>query len=247
MKLSFHQHIALFWMIGAPGVFAPVIENAKRPDAGAVMAWGVAIVAVMILFTPLLLRCPPFRRWYGRTDALSERQRQALAERGLRRYYQTAFDDGYVPRVMPYVWRIIWTVGGLMAVTAVLPTNTGLPAFDALVVFSTWYPIGVMLLVFASRPLPVDSPKSTGAAEMSTSTIEALVAPGQGLPRKRNSPLTTRGLPHHKRIGLAKLFRSRFGSASSPPTTCGCSACCTCWVRRRCAWSKRCGRRITSG
>ncbi len=43
--------------------------------------------------------------------------------------------------------------GGLMAVTAVLPTNTGRPAFDALVVFSTWYPIGVMLLVFASRPL----------------------------------------------------------------------------------------------
>ena len=65
MKLSFHQHIALFWMIGAPGVFAPVIENAKRPDAGAVMAWGVAIVAVMILFTPLLLRCPPFRRRHG--------------------------------------------------------------------------------------------------------------------------------------------------------------------------------------
>ncbi|MDI7374307.1 transposase, partial [Cronobacter sakazakii] len=32
-------------------------------------------------------------------------------------------------------------------------TNTGRPAFDALVVFSTWYPIGVMLLVFASRPL----------------------------------------------------------------------------------------------
>ena len=75
MKLSFHQHIALFWMIGAPGVFAPVIENAKRPDAGAVMAWGVAIVAVMILFTPLLLRCPPFRRWYGRTDASGSARR----------------------------------------------------------------------------------------------------------------------------------------------------------------------------
>ena len=28
MKLSFHQHIALFWMIGAPGVFAPVIDPA---------------------------------------------------------------------------------------------------------------------------------------------------------------------------------------------------------------------------
>ncbi len=34
MKLSLHQHIALFWLIGAPGVFAPVMENAKRPDAG---------------------------------------------------------------------------------------------------------------------------------------------------------------------------------------------------------------------
>ena len=55
MKLSFHQHIALFWMIGAPGVFAPVIENAKRPDAGAVMAWGVAIVAVMITLAAVTL------------------------------------------------------------------------------------------------------------------------------------------------------------------------------------------------
>jgi hypothetical protein len=153
MRLSLHQHIALFWLIGAPSVFAPVMENAKRPDAGAVMAWGVVIVAVMILFTPLLLRWPPFRRWYGWTDALSERQRQALAQRNLDLYYQTAFDDGYVSRVMPYVWRIIWTVGGLMAVTTVLPSTTGRPACDALVVFSTWYPIGVMLLVLASWPL----------------------------------------------------------------------------------------------
>lgn len=43
--------------------------------------------------------------------------------------------------------------GGLMAPTTVLPSNTGRPAFDALVVFSTWYPIGVTLLVFASWPL----------------------------------------------------------------------------------------------
>lgn len=110
-------------------------------------------IPVMILLTPLLLRWPPFRRWYGWTDALSERQRQALTQRDLRRYYQTAFDDGYVSRVMPYVWRIIWTVGGLMAVTTVLTNDTGRPAFDALLVFSTWYPIGVMLLVFASWPL----------------------------------------------------------------------------------------------
>ncbi len=102
---------------------------------------------------------------------------EALAERGLRRYYQTAFDDGYVPRVMPYVWRIIWTVGGLMAVTAVLPTNTGRPAFDALVVFSTSVSDRRDAAGFrVEAPWPVDSPKSTGAAEMSTSTIEALAS-----------------------------------------------------------------------
>lgn len=152
-KPSLHQYTALLWLIGAPSVFAPVMENTKRPDAGAVMAWGVAIVAVLILFTPLLLRWSPFRRWYGWTDAFSERQRQALAQRDLHCYYQTAFDDSYVSRVMPYLWRIIWTVGALMAVTTVLPTNTGRTAFDALVIFSTWYPTGVMLLVFASCPL----------------------------------------------------------------------------------------------
>ena len=153
MKLSFHQHIALFWMIGAPGVFAPVIENAKT--ARCRRRHGVkcrAIVAVMILFT--LCCCAVHHSGAGMAGRMRCRAAApGAAERGLRRYYQTAFDDGYVPRVMPYVWRIIWTVGGLMAVTAVLPTNTGRPAFDALVVFSTWYPIGVMLLVFASRPL----------------------------------------------------------------------------------------------
>jgi hypothetical protein len=54
---------------------------------------------------------------------------------------------------MPYVWRIIWTVGGLMAATTVLPNDTGRAALDALVVFSTWYPVGVTLLLFASCPL----------------------------------------------------------------------------------------------
>lgn len=152
MKLNFHQCLALSWSVSAPWVFAPVLENAKRPDAGAVMAWGVAIVAVMILAVPMLLRWSRLRRWYAWTDALSERQRQALVQRNLRRYYQTAFDDGYVSRVMPYVWRIIWTVCGLMAATAVLPSNTERPALDALVVFSTWYPIGAMLVVFASMP-----------------------------------------------------------------------------------------------
>jgi hypothetical protein len=55
---------------GASWVFCPVIENAKRPDGGAVLAWGIAIVARMTLSTPMLPRWPEFRRWYGWTDTL---------------------------------------------------------------------------------------------------------------------------------------------------------------------------------
>ena len=153
MKITIHQHMALGWIIGAPWVFAPVMEASKRPDAGAVIAWGVAVVAAMIVAVPMLLRWLAFRRWYGWTDALSERQRQALAQRNLRRYYQAAFDDGYVRRVMPYVWRLIGTAGAWMALTLALPTDTGHPAFNALVVFALWYPMGTMLVVFASWPL----------------------------------------------------------------------------------------------
>lgn len=115
--------------------------------------WGIAIVATMILFTPVSLRCPTFRRLYCWTDALSDQQRKALGQRNLHRYYQTAFDDGYVSRVMPYMWRIIWTVGGMSVTTAVLLSNTRQPALDALLVFSTWYPAGVLLLIFVSLPL----------------------------------------------------------------------------------------------
>ena len=115
-----------------PGVFAPVIENAKRPDAGAVMA-GVAIVAVMIL-SPLCC-CVVHHSGAGMAGRMVVgAAAPGVAERGLRRYYQTAFDDGYAPRDALRVAHHL-TVGGLMAVTAVLPTNTGRPAFDALVVF----------------------------------------------------------------------------------------------------------------
>jgi hypothetical protein len=150
MRLSVHQQISLVWMIAAPGIFAPVLENAKRPDAGVVMAWGVAIVATMILFSPLLLRWSPFRGW---TDALSKRQHTAFAQRDIRGYYETAVVDDYATRVVPYLRRITWTASCLMAATSVMPHNTSHPALDALVVFSTWYPLGVLCLALTSLPL----------------------------------------------------------------------------------------------
>lgn len=153
MKLTIHQGVALWWLMSSPAVFAPVMHNAKRLDAGAVMAYGVAWVAVMILVVPMLLRWEKFRVWYGWTEALSAQQRQALKQRNLRAYYKIAFDDGYASRVLPYLRRIMWSVGTLLAVTMLLPTSLGHPAIDGLLVFSPWYPMGVMVLVFASCPI----------------------------------------------------------------------------------------------
>lgn len=153
MKLNIHQHIALGWVIGAPWVFAPVLASAKRPDAGGVLAWGIAITAVMILSVPALLRWPAFRRWYGWTDALSECQRQALAQHNLRLYYQVAFNDGYVSRVMPYAWRLIWTMAAMLVPSTLLPAATGIPVLDSLLLFPMWYPLGTLVLLFASCPI----------------------------------------------------------------------------------------------
>lgn len=153
MKLTIHQGVALWWLMSSPALFAPVMQNAKRPDAGAVMAWGVAWVAVIILAMPIFLRWAKFRSWYGWTDALSAQQRQALDQRNLTAYYRIAFDDGYASRVLPYLRRIMWSLGILIAVTTLLPTSLGHPAIDGLLGFSAWYPMGVMILVFASCPI----------------------------------------------------------------------------------------------
>ena len=81
MKLTIHQSMALWWLMSAPVVFAPVIENAKRPDAGPVMAWGIATVAVMILSAPMLLRWSAVSTPDGRGGGPVGRPRPAAAPR----------------------------------------------------------------------------------------------------------------------------------------------------------------------
>lgn len=153
MRFNLHQHLALGWVLGAPWVFAPVLASAKRPDAGAVLAWGIAIVAVMILAVPVLLRSSVFRRWYGWTDALSQRQLHALAQRNRHLYYEVASNDGYVSRVTPYAWRLIWATATLLAPSMLLSDATGIPVLDALLLFPMWYPLGALVLLFASCPI----------------------------------------------------------------------------------------------
>lgn len=151
--MTIHQKIALWWLFGSLWVFVPALQNSPLSNVGTVLAWGVGEVAVMTLFAPFLLLWPLLRRCYGWTDAYSAAQRKALAQKNVNLYYQTAFDDGYLSRVLPYLKRMIYLNACLAVVGMSLPTNFGHPAFAAFIGFGRLYPFGVLLWVLASMPL----------------------------------------------------------------------------------------------
>lgn len=153
LKLSFHQHLAMLWTLGAPGCLATVLRESTRQDASKVLAWGVVIVAALILFVPAVARHPLLRRSLGWTDAMSVSQRRALRNRRARDYYQAAWNDDYAARVQPYLRRIVALAWAVIALTALLPRIPGCPAWDALLTFAAFYPTGVTLVVIGSMPL----------------------------------------------------------------------------------------------
>jgi hypothetical protein len=152
MKFSIHQQIALLWALSASSSFAPVLRTAKRGNANEVIAWGIIIVAVAILLSPMVLQWGVLRRWFGWTDALSAGQLEAIRARDLRRYYRIAYEDGYVSRVLPFLRRVAWMVIGFMVITLPMP-QAGVAALDALIVFTPLYPLGLMAVILASMPV----------------------------------------------------------------------------------------------
>lgn len=153
LKLSFHQHLAMLWTLGAPGCLAPVLRESTRQDAGKVLAWGVVIVAAMILFVPAVVRHPLLRRSLAWTDAMSVAQLRALKNRRARDYYEAAWNDDYASRVLPYLRRIVALTWACIAVTALLPPIPESPVWGALLAFAAFYPTGVTLVVIGSMPL----------------------------------------------------------------------------------------------
>lgn len=147
VKLDIHQRVALWWIIGAPFVFCPVLAASPVPDVGRILACGVALVTACIAACPLLLRWPLFRRLFCWTDALSAEQRAAISARNLSEYYRLAAAGNYFEKVVPYIKRLFALVIGLSLINAFLPTGW----FS---VFSTWYPMGVLILSMASLPWP---------------------------------------------------------------------------------------------
>ncbi|AQH05716.1 hypothetical protein A9R05_42625 (plasmid) [Burkholderia sp. KK1] len=147
VKLDIHQRVALWWVLGAPFVFGPVLVASPVPDVGRMLACGVALVTASIAACPLLLRWPLFRRLFCWTDALSAEQRAALSARNMSEYYRLAAVGDYFEQVLPYIKRLIALVIVLSLVSAFAPMGW----FS---VFSVWYPMGVLILSMASLPWP---------------------------------------------------------------------------------------------
>ncbi|MCA7889109.1 hypothetical protein LGM58_38670 [Burkholderia contaminans] len=145
MKLDIHQRAALWWVLGAPFVFMPVVAASPRPHVGHWIAQGVALVTICIAACPVLLRWRLFRQLFCWTDAFSPAQRAALTARNMRGYYLAAADGGYVARIKPYFFRV--AIGNAVLLALSMVSSEG-----AVSVFMTWYPMGVFMLMAASLP-----------------------------------------------------------------------------------------------
>lgn len=152
MRITVHQYAAIAWLVSAPMVWGPVVASATHPNAAEIVGQGIAVFGVAILAAPLLLRWRTFRRWFCWTDALSEKQRQALKRRDLRAFYHAAADDGYAGRVTPYLWRLGWTSISLMLVVIIVPREAISIEVLAGTLFVPWYPLGVFGMALASVP-----------------------------------------------------------------------------------------------
>lgn len=153
MRLSFHQNIALSWLLGSSFGFGPLLAEAKAADAGAIIGYGVVFVTAMILVAPLMLHWPRFKAWFCWTDAMSDAQRQALEQRDVRHYYRIASENGYGARLAPYARRLMMLVVGATAIGFVLDGSINTPLATAVVVFLPFYPMGALLMALASVPL----------------------------------------------------------------------------------------------
>lgn len=145
VRLNVHERAALMWVGCAAFVFEPIARMSPRPHVGLMLAEGIALVTACIGACPLLLRWSLFRRLFCWTDAMSPEQRTAWGLNS-KAYYRAASEShGYVNRLNPYLLRIL---GVAAAAGAIQAWVSDIPVL----MFLTWYPLGVLVLASVSMP-----------------------------------------------------------------------------------------------
>ncbi|MBR8043183.1 hypothetical protein KDW40_01720 [Burkholderia cenocepacia] len=145
LRLDIHQYTAVLWLAFAWFFLVPAGRMARNPHAAHVIGYVVLIMTLAIAACPLALRWGHFRTLFRWTDAISEAQRQTLAQRNLLAFYRQGAEDGYVSRLLPYLWRILAVNGVLVIGASFLPAGS---PFIAL----SWYPF--MVMTYASSTVP---------------------------------------------------------------------------------------------
>lgn len=156
MKLNIHQLVVLIWVIVSPIVYPLILQTENNPDRSTFIKWGIVSVTIMIALVPLILKkWPLFRQNFCWTDELSPKQRRFLAAGNWRQYYQITYRKDFARRTSPYAGRLAIVCFVLIfPVYATLPQDIRDSTYGAIVLFILWYPVGALLLLYASWPFP---------------------------------------------------------------------------------------------
>lgn len=107
MRINLHKFIAIWWLIGAPIILAPIVPASTLPDINHRILAVILSVFALIMLAPASTKFNVIKRWFCWTDALNDKQREALFSGRLKEYRMNYNDEFYFARVKPYVFRFI--------------------------------------------------------------------------------------------------------------------------------------------
>lgn len=150
--------MALWWLIGSPVIFSPVIPASTLPDINQRVLAMILSVFILILLAPAATRLSTIKKWFCWTDALNEKQKKALFTGSIKEHRMHGCDGLYFSRVKPYIFRFILSSWAVMIISlALLSDGETSPSLlfviASLLQGAFFYLSGVTILILALIPI----------------------------------------------------------------------------------------------
>ncbi|MCX4038106.1 hypothetical protein OR604_18140 [Aeromonas caviae] len=158
MKINLHKFIAIWWLIGAPIIFAPIVPASTLSDINHRILAVILSVFALIMLAPASTKFNVIKRWFCWTDALNDKQREALFSGRLKEYRMNYKDEFYFVRVKPYVFRFISLSFVVMMASSMIQNEDLMGSLIILLISSilsgiAFYFLGICLLILALIPI----------------------------------------------------------------------------------------------
>lgn len=158
MKINIHKAIAIWWLIGSPIIFAPIVPASTLPDINHRILAVILSVFSLIVFAPASTKINVIKRWFCWTDTLNDKQREALFSGRLKEYRMNYNDEFYFARVKPYVFRFISLSFIAMTVSSMFQNEEPMGSLIILLISSllsgiVFYFLGICFLILALIPI----------------------------------------------------------------------------------------------